>query len=176
MVSWFIFFLSVLNITHLFPLYISISPAVLKFLKGFWKLAVFSLLLTKFSIFLKSTCLFLAVFLKFIFSQKERRGFIWPEMINFLFQNPSNFYSEKKGNILQFLQNLCKITMNMNFFTRIFLYSFLLFRNTYLKEHLWVVASTYFNREASKKCENYTLQTDLRGVLISWKKYLSNSK
>ena len=43
----------------------------------------------------------------------------------------------------------------MNFFTGIFLnFFFLLFRNTYVKEHFLVAASAsvYFNREASQKC------------------------
>ena len=57
--------------------------------------------------------------------------------------------------------------MNMNFFIGIFLYFFLLFSNTYLKEHLWVAASIYFNKEASQKYENTTLQTNLWGVIIS---------
>ena len=53
------------------------------------------LLLTRFSIFLKSTCLFLAIFLKFIFNQKEKRGFNWPKRFDLLFQKRSIFYSEK---------------------------------------------------------------------------------
>ena len=97
MVLWFKFFLSLSNITHLFPLYARISSTILKFLQGFRKLAVVTLLLTKFSIFLKSTCLLLAIFLKFIFNQKEKRGFIWSKTFDFLFQKPSNIYSEKKS-------------------------------------------------------------------------------
>ena len=53
------------------------------------------LLLTKFSIFLKSTCLLLAIFLKFIFNRKEMRGFNWHKAFGFLFQKHSIFYSEK---------------------------------------------------------------------------------
>ena len=89
-------FLSLSNITHLFPLYVRVSSTVLKFLQGFQKLAVFSLRLTKFSIFLKSTCLLLAIFLKFIFSQKGKRGFIWPETFNFLVQNLIFIQKKKK--------------------------------------------------------------------------------
>ena len=37
----------------------------------------------------------------------------------------------------------------MNFFTGIFPGFCLLFRNTYLKEHVWVAASVYFNNMAS---------------------------
>ena len=55
------------------------------------------LLLAKFYIFLKSTCLLLAIFLKFIFNQREKCGFIWPKTFNFLFQKHSNFYLEKKS-------------------------------------------------------------------------------
>ena len=36
--------------------------------------------------------------------------------------------------------------------------------------------SIYFNREASQKYENTTLQTNLKGVIISWREYLLNSK
>ena len=151
MVLWFKFYLSLSNITHLFPLYVRISSTVLKFLQDFRKLAVFSLLLTKFSIFLKSTCLLLAIFLKFVFSQKESQ-----KCSIFCLKNFEYLFRKKE----LFLKSSC----------------FLLFRNTYLKEHLWVAASIYFNREASQKCENTTLQTNLRGVIISWKKYLFNSK
>ena len=49
----------------------------------------------EFSIFLKSKCLLHAIFLKFIFKQKEKRGFIWPKTFDFLFQKHSNFYLEK---------------------------------------------------------------------------------
>ena len=85
-----------------------------------------SLLLTKFSIFLKSTCLLLAIFLKFIFNQKEKRGFIWPETFNFLFQKPY-FYSEKKREITF---NFRKWTWT---FWQAFFCIFLLFRNICLK-------------------------------------------
>ena len=50
-------------------------------LQGFRKFALFRLLLTK---FFKSTCLFLAIFLKFIFNQKEKRGFIWAKKFRFI--------------------------------------------------------------------------------------------
>ena len=39
-----------------------------------------------------------------------------------------------------------------------------------------MAASIYYNREASQKCENTTLQANSRGVLISWRKYLFNRK
>ena len=38
----------------------------------------------------------------------------------------------------------------MSFFTCAFQGFCLLFRNTYLKKHLWMAASVYFNREASQ--------------------------
>ena len=96
-------FLSLSNITLLFSLYIRCRSTILKFLQNFLKWALFPLsfdisseqylLLTKFSIFLKLTCLLLAIFLKFIFNQKEKRGFIWPKAFNFLFQKHTKFYS-----------------------------------------------------------------------------------
>ena len=94
-VLWFKIFLSLSNITHLFLVYARISSTILKFLQGFQKLAVFPLL-PLLSIFLKSTCLLLAVFLKFIFNLKEKRGFIWSKTFDFLFQKPSNICSEKR--------------------------------------------------------------------------------
>ena len=79
----------------------------------------------------------------------------------------------------------------MNFFMGIFQGFYLLFRNTYLKEHLSVAASVSFNREASHgskyilgkillpgvvKYENTTFQTISRKVLISWREKLFTSK
>ena len=45
--------------------------------------------------FLKSTCLLLAIFLKFIFNQKETRGFIWPKKFEFYFINNRIFIQKK---------------------------------------------------------------------------------
>ena len=42
-------------------------------------------------------CLLLAIFLKFIFNQKEKRGVIWSKTFDFLFQKPLNIYPEKKS-------------------------------------------------------------------------------
>ena len=140
------------NFTHLFPLYARISWTVLKFLQGFWKLAVFPLLLTKFSIFQKLMCLLLAIFLKFIFNQKENRGFFCSKTFGFLLQKSLNIYSEKKS---------CSLKVVV---------FFLPFSNTYLKEHVWAAASIYFNRDASQNCENAKLQTNLKRVHISWRK------
>ena len=76
-----------------------------RFLQDFLKLAFFLYLVihlqdniyfSKFSISLKSLCLKLAIFLKFIFKQKKKRGFIWPKTFDFLFQKHSNFYLEKE--------------------------------------------------------------------------------
>ena len=50
----------------------------------------------EFPIFPKSTCLLLAIFLKFIFNQKGKRGFIWSKTFHFLFQKHSKFFSEKR--------------------------------------------------------------------------------
>ena len=66
-----------------------------KVLTRFSEISCFSF--TKIFIFLKSTCLLLAILLKFIFNQKEKRGFIWSKTFDFLFQKPSNIYSEKKS-------------------------------------------------------------------------------
>ena len=86
-----------------------------------------------------------------------------------------SIFSENIGrNNFQFSSNLWKINMNMNF-SQVFFCIFLFFRNTYLKEYFWVAASIYFNREASQKCENTTLQTNLRRVIISWRECLFNS-
>ena len=133
MVLWFKIFLSLSNITHLFSMYIRILSTILKFLQVFWKLAVFPLLLTKLSILLKSTCLLHAIFLRFIFNQKEKRGFIWSETFNFLL------------NLLIFIQKKREITFN---FRKIFVkqtwtwtFSHELSRNTYLKEYLWIPGS-----------------------------------
>ena len=52
---------------------------------------------SNFSIFLKSTCFLFVIFAKFIFSQKENCGFIWPKTFDFLFQIKSNIHSEKKS-------------------------------------------------------------------------------
>ena len=155
MVLWFKIFLSLLNITHLFPLYVRISSTILKFSQAFRKLAVFPLLLTKFSIFLKLMCLLLGIFLKFNFNQKEKRGFIWSKTFDFLLQKPLNIYSEKMS---------CSLKVVV------------LFINTCLQEHVLVAASIYFHREASQNCKTAKLQTNLKRVLMSWRKYLSSSK
>ena len=51
----------------------------------------------KFSIFLNSNWLLVAIFLRFAFNQKEKRDFIWPKTLDLLFQKDSIFYSEKRG-------------------------------------------------------------------------------
>ena len=122
----------------------------------------------------------LAVFLKVIFNQKEKGGFIWPKSSGFLFQKPSSFYSEKmfldstffhkyrKKQISIFVKSL-KHKHKDELFHRCFSTFFLLFRNTYIKEYFWVAASIYFNRQASQKCENtWFMGSDyfLEGVLI----------
>ena len=73
---------------------VPISSTILKFLQGFRKL-VFLLLLTKFSIFLKSTCSLLAIFLKFILNQEEKRSFIRSKTI-FCFKNLQSFSQKKE--------------------------------------------------------------------------------
>ena len=103
----------------------------------------------------KSTCLLLAVFLKFIFSQKGKRCFILHKTFDFLFRK--NF---------QFLQNLAEIPFmdsifskfaglqpgtfqKYKLFCRYFSRVLLFFKSAYLREHLWVAASVHFNREDS---------------------------
>ena len=41
--------------------------------------------------FPKSTCLLLAIFLKFIFNRKENRGFVWTKTFDFLFRKKRCF-------------------------------------------------------------------------------------
>ena len=135
---WYKIFLWLSNITHLFPMFIRISPTVLKFLQVFRKLAVFPLLLTKFSILLKLTCLLHAIFLRFVFSQKEKRGFIWFETFNFLV-NLLIFIQKKREITLNFRKIFVKQTWTWTF-SQVLVF-FILFRNTYLKEYLWVVRS-----------------------------------
>ena len=89
--------------------------------------------------------------------QSERSGFTWSKTFYFLFEETWNIYSEKKE---LFLKSSC----------------FLLFRNTYLKKYHWVAGFICFNRVASQKCKNTTPQTNLKRVLISWRKHLFNSK
>ena len=146
---WFTIFLSLSNITHLFPMYIRISSTVLKFLQVFRKLAVFPLRLTKFSIFLKSTCLLDAIFQKFIFNQKEKRGFIWSKTFSFLFQKP-NFYSEKKEKYLSIFVKSLSNKHEHKLFHR---YNF---RSTYLKEHLLVDASIISIERLKNMCKWHT--------------------
>ena len=99
-------FLSLSNITLLFSLYDRCPSTILKFLQDFLKLALFSLsfdifsgqylLLTKFSIFLKSTHFLLAIILKFIFKKKEMRGFIWHNTFVFFISKTFDFLFRKR--------------------------------------------------------------------------------
>ena len=90
-------FLSLSNITPLFSLYVRGSSTILKVLQGFRKLAFFPLLPRKLFTFLKATCSLLVIFLKFVFNEKEKHGFIWDKTFNFSFQKRSTFCSEKGG-------------------------------------------------------------------------------
>ena len=146
---WFKIFLSLSNITDLFPMYIKILSTILKFLQVFRKLAVFPLRLTKFSIFLKSTSLLDAIFQKFIFNQKEKRGFIWSKTFNFLFQKP-NFYSEKKEKSLSIFVKSLSNKHERDLFHR---YNF---RSTYLKKPLLVGASIISIERLKNMCKCHT--------------------
>ena len=57
----------------------------------------FKIAVPKFSVFLNSLCLLLAIFRKYIFNQKGKRGFIWPRTFDLLFKKHLIFYSEKRG-------------------------------------------------------------------------------
>ena len=124
-------FLSLSNITHLFPLHVKISSTILKLLQGFRKWAVFPLLLTKSTIFLKSRCLLLAII------QKENVALFGPKRSIFCFKNLQIFMQKKKvvpwrklflnfkiigRNNFQFPKIFWKMNLNMNFFTGIFLH------------------------------------------------------
>ena len=93
-------------------------------------------------------CLLLAVFLKVIFNQKEKRGFIWPKTFDFLFQKSileSIFFHKYRKKQLSILVKSLKNKHEHDLFHRFFSAFFLLFRNTYIKEHLWLAASKRSN-------------------------------
>ena len=115
-------------------MYIRILSTILKFLQVFWKLAVFPLLLTKLSILLKSTCLLHAIFLRFIFNQKEKCGFIWSETFSCFLINLPIFIQKKREITFNFRKIFVKQTWTWTF-------SHELSRNTYLKEYLWIPGS-----------------------------------
>ena len=106
----------------------------------------------------------LLIFLKCTFNQKEKRSFIWPKTSNFLFWKPSNFYSKKKScslkvpvskfqkykeKLLSIFVKSLKNNHEHELFHRHFSVFVLPFRNTCLKELIWVTASIYFNKAAS---------------------------
>ena len=65
----------------------------------------------EFSIFLKSTCLLLAIFLKFIFNQKGKSGLIWIKFSIFYFKNIRSFI-KKKSCSLKVVLNFENIKIN----------------------------------------------------------------
>ena len=78
-----------------------------KVLTRFSEISCISFTSNKVFYFFQVNMFLLAIFLKFIFIQKEKRSFVWSKTFDFLFQNPSNFYSEKKScslevNVLEF--------------------------------------------------------------------------
>ena len=104
-------FLSMSHVTFLFHLYVWWCPwTISKFLQCFLKLVFFPLsfdissgkhlILTKFSLFLKPTCLLLGIFLKFIFDHKEKHGFIWHKT-SFFVSKTSDFLFRKKEVFLE---------------------------------------------------------------------------
>ena len=82
-----------------FPLYVRCPSTILKLSHDFLKLPLFplSIDISSGSIFLKSMCLLIAIFLKFIFNQKENCGFIWPKTFDLLLQKHLVYSSEKRG-------------------------------------------------------------------------------
>ena len=92
--------ISLTNITLLFPLYVRCPSTILKFLQDFLKLPLFSFIFRYiFWIIFTSNKVFCfpeAIFLKFIFNQKENRGFIWPKLSSFYFKNIRFFLFRKK--------------------------------------------------------------------------------
>ena len=160
----------------------------------------------EFSVFLKSKYLLFGVFLKFIFNQKEKRGFIQPKIFDFLFQKHSSFYSEKKSCSLKVagpefqkyiksqLSILAKSVKNKHehefsnrYFSRIFLtFQENRFKGTPLSGCFRLFQWRGFAREyifprkkllpGVFKFENITLQTISRGILISCMEYLFTSK
>ena len=73
------------------------SSTILKFLQDFLKISFFSFTFRYiFRIaFTPNKVSYFSIFPKFIVSQKEKRGFIWPKTLDFLFHQHSNLYSEK---------------------------------------------------------------------------------
>ena len=140
------------------------------------------MLLTKSTclLFIKSTCLLVATFLKFIFSQKEMRGILWSKTFDFL-GVPWKWLFLNFKNIKKLLSILAKSLTNKHGHEQGFIKDFaFFFRNTFLKEHLSVAPSVYFSKEASQgsiifirkirlpvefKCDNSALQISSRGVL-----------
>ena len=94
-------FLSLSHITLLFPFYVRCTSTILTFLRDSLKLALFFLIfLYIFGIIFTSNKVFyfpqinlflLAVFLKFIISQKENCGFIWPKTFDFFISKAFEF-------------------------------------------------------------------------------------
>ena len=85
-----------------FPLYVRCPLTILKFKPDTLKL-VFFFFIFWYILKIHKSVLLLAIFLKFNFSQTEKRGFIWPKTSDFLFQKYLIFYSEKR----MFPENNC---------------------------------------------------------------------
>ena len=111
----------------LFHLYVWWCPwTISKFLQCFLKLVFFPLsfdissgkhlILTKFSLFLKPTCLLLGIFLKFIFDHKEKHGFIWHKT-SFFVSKTSDFLFKKKRCSLKTALPEFSIFSEVNVFT-----------------------------------------------------------
>ena len=106
----------------------------------------------------------IACHLSKIYPQSERKA--WPYLVRNV-QLPSKFRKKRE------------ITFNFHepgLFHRYFSGFFYTFWEHLSKGTPLSGCFHYFNRETSQKCENSTLQNNLRGALISWRKYLFNSK
>ena len=95
-------------------------------------------------------CLLLFIFLKLIFSQKRKARFYLAQNIRFFIQKKRCFLKiavPEFYNIKKRLSILAKSLKNKNeheLFHMHFQEFCLLFRNTYLREYLWVTVSVYF--------------------------------
>ena len=143
----------------------------------------------KFPLFFKTTCLLLAIFPKFAFNQKEKFRFIWSQISDFIISKTFDFLSKKriirwnqlllnskntvlKESTFNFSKILEKKNMKMNFFTGIFQeFSLAPLSGCFrLFQQKGFTRICIFLRKilipAVFKCENTTLQTVSRGVLI----------
>ena len=125
-----------------------------------------------------------------MFNQKEKGGFIWLQKYASYFKTFDILFTKKscalKIAIPEFQKILDLLFLQDSIFSTFFLSdsSFTLFFRIYLKEHLWMVASVYFNREVSqggtyslgkycsRECLSVKIKTLTKEILISWREHL----